>query len=185
MGAGDSVVQCRICLAEGPRTKMASPCFCSGSAAFVHPRCQLKWVKESGRDNCEICGQEFLFKTRRRTACSQDVWFTCVVENWKIVTCLTILLVWFIFSIPVCYQCIKEGILITEKVPTPNGQVVCSLAYSIILVILFVTVLLLFVGVGRLMRISNNAIRGNRKRVGLYDSDRSEVIELNEQTTEL
>lgn len=160
---------------------MASPCCCSGSAAFVHPKCQLKWVKESGRDSCEICGQEFLFRTRPVTPCSRDVWFTCMAENWKIVASLTVLLVWFMLAIPVCYQCIKEGILVSEKAPTVNGQIVCSLAYSIVLIILFATILLLFVGAGRLIQISKRVTRGNsRRRVGLYDSrdGAAEVIEL-------
>ena len=48
---------CRICLEEDGI--FLSPCNCKGSQAFVHEECLIKWVKESGRDSCEICKTQY------------------------------------------------------------------------------------------------------------------------------
>ncbi len=43
---------CRICLESGD---LISPCLCTGTSAFVHEECLLKWLNISGRTDCEIC----------------------------------------------------------------------------------------------------------------------------------
>ena len=43
---------CRICLEEGD---LIQPCNCSGTAAYVHKECLVKWLNTSGRTDCEIC----------------------------------------------------------------------------------------------------------------------------------
>ena len=48
---------CRICLEAGGN--LIQPCDCSGSAAFVHKECLVKWLNISKRANCEICLYEY------------------------------------------------------------------------------------------------------------------------------
>jgi hypothetical protein len=45
---------CRICLEEG-NTK--SLCGCRGTQGFAHVECVQRWVRESGRKECELCSQ--------------------------------------------------------------------------------------------------------------------------------
>lgn len=45
---------CRICLEE-ENTK--SLCGCRGTQGFAHVECVQRWVRESGREECEICHQ--------------------------------------------------------------------------------------------------------------------------------
>ncbi len=49
---------CRICLEEGGHTF----CKCSGTSAYVHEECLLKWLNISNRRECEICKHPFTFK---------------------------------------------------------------------------------------------------------------------------
>lgn len=50
--------RCRICLDEGPQT-LISPCYCTGTMAFVHPSCLQKWVDTRHTGKCEICGYTY------------------------------------------------------------------------------------------------------------------------------
>lgn len=49
---------CRICLEEGD---LIQPCNCSGTAAYVHEECLIKWFRVSKRTDCEICKFEYEF----------------------------------------------------------------------------------------------------------------------------
>ena len=46
---------CRICLDEDNLENLIQPCNCTGSTAFVHEECLLKWLTVSNRTDCEIC----------------------------------------------------------------------------------------------------------------------------------
>lgn len=46
---------CRICLENGGHRF----CKCKGTS-LVHEKCLLKWIKESGRNKCEICDTPFV-----------------------------------------------------------------------------------------------------------------------------
>ena len=47
---------CRICLDEGD---LIQPCDCTGTTAYVHEECLLKWLAVSDRKDCEICKFEY------------------------------------------------------------------------------------------------------------------------------
>lgn len=47
---------CRICLDEGD---LIQPCDCTGTTAYVHEECLLKWLAISDRNDCEICKFEY------------------------------------------------------------------------------------------------------------------------------
>lgn len=49
---------CRICLEDG---NLIQPCNCSGTAAYVHEECLVKWLQISERSDCEICKFEYSF----------------------------------------------------------------------------------------------------------------------------
>ena len=47
---------CRICLEEGD---LIQPCNCTGTTAYVHEKCLMKWLNTSNRSDCEICKYEY------------------------------------------------------------------------------------------------------------------------------
>lgn len=49
---------CRICLDEGD---LIQPCNCTGTTAYVHEECLIKWLAVSNRTDCEICKFEYEF----------------------------------------------------------------------------------------------------------------------------
>lgn len=59
--------QCRICLDEGNANQLISPCFCTGTLAYVHRRCLNRWRSENingrGFDYCDICHFRFVIQT--------------------------------------------------------------------------------------------------------------------------
>ena len=52
---------CRICLDEDYLENLIEPCNCTGSTAYVHEECLLKWLRVSNRTDCEIC--KFQYET--------------------------------------------------------------------------------------------------------------------------
>lgn len=65
---------CRICLDEGD---LISPCFCSGTAAFVHEGCLIKWLNTSGRTGCEICKYEYIYEEVEEIKCQPCPYWYC------------------------------------------------------------------------------------------------------------
>ncbi|CAG7832029.1 unnamed protein product [Allacma fusca] len=59
---GDDV--CRICHDNPSRMTLLSPCLCKGSMGKVHRTCLERWLGESAKTSCEICGHEY--ETERR-----------------------------------------------------------------------------------------------------------------------
>ena len=47
---------CRICLEED---NLIQPCNCTGTSAYVHEECLVKWLTMSERTDCEICQYEY------------------------------------------------------------------------------------------------------------------------------
>lgn len=52
---------CRICLDEGD---LIQPCNCTGTTAYVHEECLIKWLAISNRTDCEICKFEYEFEEK-------------------------------------------------------------------------------------------------------------------------
>ncbi|CAL8108103.1 unnamed protein product [Calicophoron daubneyi] len=53
--------RCRICL-EGDDLEdtLLSPCRCKGTVGLVHKQCLQRWLLESGKVNCELCGYAYI-----------------------------------------------------------------------------------------------------------------------------
>ena len=65
---------CRICLDEGD---LISPCLCTGTAAYVHEECLLKWLNTSGRTDCEICKYEYQYEEVEEIKCKPCPYWYC------------------------------------------------------------------------------------------------------------
>ena len=54
---------CRVCLEEGSKEKLVSPCRCSGSLKHIHEDCLKTWLAAKNQDmaeaRCEICHTTF------------------------------------------------------------------------------------------------------------------------------
>lgn len=62
---------CRIChVNQISGENLISPCHCKGSLGFVHLSCLERWLNQSGRSNCELCGFKYnSVRTLRYTLC--------------------------------------------------------------------------------------------------------------------
>ncbi|KAF7261345.1 hypothetical protein EG68_01495 [Paragonimus skrjabini miyazakii] len=59
--------RCRICLDEGDlEGALFSPCRCKGTVGLVHRQCLQRWLYESGKPNCELCGYAYIMTPSRR-----------------------------------------------------------------------------------------------------------------------
>ncbi|GAA30053.2 E3 ubiquitin-protein ligase MARCH2 [Clonorchis sinensis] len=59
--------RCRICLDEGElEGPLMSPCRCKGTVGLVHRNCLQRWLYESGKVKCELCGYEYIMTPSRR-----------------------------------------------------------------------------------------------------------------------
>ena len=64
---------CRICLDEGD---LIQPCNCTGTTAFVHEECLLKWLAISNRRDCEICKFEYEIvevEEKKKVCCTTQI----------------------------------------------------------------------------------------------------------------
>mgnify|MGYP000915443079 CR=1 FL=1 len=64
---------CRICLDDGD---MIQPCNCTGTTAYVHEECLMKWLTISERRDCEICKFEYEIievEEERKVDCTVNV----------------------------------------------------------------------------------------------------------------
>lgn len=89
---------CRICLEDDD---LISPCKCSGTAAYVHEECLVKWMNVSGRSDCEICKHEYVFEEVEERQC-------VVCPKWSLESPYTSFLFFFIlFGAP--WTCLLFG----------------------------------------------------------------------------
>ncbi|CAI2736995.1 unnamed protein product [Dicrocoelium dendriticum] len=59
--------RCRICLEGGDGVgALFSPCRCKGTVGLVHRTCLQRWLYESGKPNCELCGYAYIMTPSRR-----------------------------------------------------------------------------------------------------------------------
>lgn len=63
--------RCRICLEEGDGAgALFSPCRCKGTVGLIHRTCLQRWLFESGKPNCELCGYAYIMTPSRRKSIS-------------------------------------------------------------------------------------------------------------------
>ena len=44
---------------DNPKLNFIKPCLCSGSMKWVHENCLKKWILQSHRYKCRICGHKY------------------------------------------------------------------------------------------------------------------------------
>ena len=70
---------------------MYKPCRCSGSIQYVHEECLQQWLKHSGKNSCELCGNTYEFEPNYKPGTPD------IIENTLLASFLTKKLVtWFI-----------------------------------------------------------------------------------------
>ncbi|XP_072751340.1 E3 ubiquitin-protein ligase MARCHF3 [Anoplolepis gracilipes] len=52
-------VNCRICYDPNQELPIIYPCKCKGTMGAIHLKCLERWLEESNRNSCELCGYEF------------------------------------------------------------------------------------------------------------------------------
>ncbi|XP_072767282.1 E3 ubiquitin-protein ligase MARCHF2, partial [Anoplolepis gracilipes] len=62
---------------------LISACKCRGTVALVHAECLERWLTESGRARCELCGYRYATKRVRRYSLFRSVviWFRTVIAT--------------------------------------------------------------------------------------------------------
>lgn len=57
---------CRICYDDASEENCVRACACSGTMGLVHSSCLGEWLRVSGGDRCELCGQGFIMRRQFR-----------------------------------------------------------------------------------------------------------------------
>ena len=61
-------MKCRYCFGGAlgwiVKESLISPCWCSGSLAYVHRSCLEKWLTTKKQTNCDLCKYEFITKMK-------------------------------------------------------------------------------------------------------------------------
>ncbi|XP_076397861.1 E3 ubiquitin-protein ligase MARCHF3 isoform X1 [Megachile rotundata] len=52
-------IQCRICYDSNQQLPIIYPCKCKGTMGAIHLKCLERWLEESNRNNCELCGHRY------------------------------------------------------------------------------------------------------------------------------
>ncbi|XP_077276509.1 E3 ubiquitin-protein ligase MARCHF3 isoform X1 [Temnothorax americanus] len=62
---------------------LISACKCRGTVALVHAECLERWLTESGRVRCELCGYKYAIRRVRRYSLFRSVviWFRTVIAT--------------------------------------------------------------------------------------------------------
>ena len=86
---------CRICL-ENDGTTIRGVCDCSGSMAFVHKECILRWMVESKKTTCEICHARFRIQPEMEDT-NQDTIaaVSCCVLSTSSILMTNMFMLWF------------------------------------------------------------------------------------------
>ncbi|XP_012272856.2 E3 ubiquitin-protein ligase MARCH3-like [Orussus abietinus] len=69
--------RCRICYDSGQRYPIIYPCRCKGTMGAIHLKCLERWLEESNRNSCELCGHLFQVQRTPRYHALQSImiWF--------------------------------------------------------------------------------------------------------------
>ncbi|XP_051168023.1 E3 ubiquitin-protein ligase MARCHF2-like [Leptopilina boulardi] len=73
---------CRICYDSQRNMQIVFPCKCKGSIGAIHLTCLEKWLEESNRSSCELCGHEFqVERTLRYRVIESIVIWLCLKQQ--------------------------------------------------------------------------------------------------------
>ncbi|XP_053989140.1 E3 ubiquitin-protein ligase MARCHF3-like [Hylaeus volcanicus] len=75
-------LHCRICYDTTQQLPVIYPCKCKGTMAAVHLKCLERWLEESNRNSCELCGHRFVVeRTPRYRVVSSIVIWLCLNQH--------------------------------------------------------------------------------------------------------
>ena len=68
-------MQCRLCLDTSDLVSMVSPCFCTGSMAYIHSSCLDEYIRFYPDRTCRVCGKPFEFRSPRDQSAMTSLYF--------------------------------------------------------------------------------------------------------------
>ncbi|KAG5305579.1 MARH3 ligase, partial [Acromyrmex insinuator] len=75
-------VNCRICYDPNQELPIMYPCKCKGTMGAIHLKCLERWLEESNRNSCELCGHEFrMERTPRYKVLRSVIIWLCLNHN--------------------------------------------------------------------------------------------------------
>ncbi|KAG5311092.1 MARH2 ligase, partial [Acromyrmex insinuator] len=87
---------------------LISACKCRGTVALVHVECLERWLTESGRARCELCGYKYAIRRVRRHTFFQSIviWFrTIIATRQKMLLDIGYLIMTTPVAVFSCYLC--------------------------------------------------------------------------------
>ncbi|XP_018049681.1 PREDICTED: E3 ubiquitin-protein ligase MARCH3-like [Atta colombica] len=87
---------------------LISACKCRGTVALVHVECLERWLTESGRARCELCGYKYAIRRVRRYSLFQSIliWFrTIIATRQKMLLDIGYLVMTTPVAVFSCYLC--------------------------------------------------------------------------------
>ncbi|XP_018311327.1 E3 ubiquitin-protein ligase MARCH2 isoform X2 [Mycetomoellerius zeteki] len=86
---------------------LISACKCRGTVALVHAECLERWLTESGRARCELCGYKYAIRRVRRYSFFQSVviWFRTIIATRQMLLDIGYLVMTTPVAVFSCYLC--------------------------------------------------------------------------------
>ncbi|XP_039304401.1 E3 ubiquitin-protein ligase MARCHF3 [Solenopsis invicta] len=86
---------------------LISACKCRGTVALVHAECLERWLTESGRARCELCGHKYAIRRVRRYSLFRSVviWFRTVIATRQMLLDIGYLVMTTPVAVFSCYVC--------------------------------------------------------------------------------
>ncbi|XP_011639920.1 E3 ubiquitin-protein ligase MARCH2-like [Pogonomyrmex barbatus] len=86
---------------------LISPCKCRGTVGLVHAECLERWLTESGRARCELCGYKYAIRRVRRYSLFRSVviWFHTVIATRQMLLDIGYLVMTTPVAAFSCYVC--------------------------------------------------------------------------------
>ncbi|KYN32668.1 E3 ubiquitin-protein ligase MARCH3 [Trachymyrmex septentrionalis] len=86
---------------------LISACKCRGTVALVHIECLERWLTESGRARCELCGYKYAIRRVRRYSFFQSVviWFRTIIATRQMLLDIGYLIMTTPVAVFSCYLC--------------------------------------------------------------------------------
>ncbi|XP_012061660.1 PREDICTED: E3 ubiquitin-protein ligase MARCH2-like [Atta cephalotes] len=86
---------------------LISACKCRGTVALVHVECLERWLTESGRARCELCGYKYAIRRVRRYSLFQSIliWFRTIIATRQMLLDIGYLIMTTPVAVFSCYLC--------------------------------------------------------------------------------
>ncbi|CAL7942465.1 unnamed protein product [Xylocopa violacea] len=78
----DEDIYCRICHDVSQQLPVINPCKCKGTMGAIHLKCLERWLEESNRNSCELCGHRFyITRTPRYNVLHSIIVWMCLNQQ--------------------------------------------------------------------------------------------------------